>query len=217
MARTGGGPWKGVLWLIVIEIIICVIVALWINSGGFAMGADAHASKHEARIAEWAYRSWANHNKVNAADPVPVNDQTLTHGAEIYQAHCAVCHGGANYTTSPMGHDVYPGAPQFMRFVEYVHAHPQMTIHKPSAEQMQAREDHTYLVVKHGIRFTGMPAWNHTLSDQDIWTVAMFMQNMANLPPAVEQAWKQMPISPIAQPAPAPAAPAKKGKAPQKM
>lgn len=207
MAKSGGGAWKGVFWVILIEVVICVIAFLFVKTGNFSMSADAHTGKTEAKIADWAHDSWVHHHAPDMANPVPVNDQTLMAGAALYQGNCASCHGGENYTKSPLGRGVYPGAPQFMRFVEFERAHPQMKMRPRSAAQEQAGEDHRFYVIKHGIRFTGMPAWEYNMSDYDIWTVVNFMQNMGHLPPDVQQAWKQMPMSPIATPAAAPAMP----------
>jgi thiosulfate dehydrogenase len=52
-------------------------------------------------------------------------------------------------------------------------------------------EGYSFWKIKHGIRWTAMPAWQHTLSDQQIWTLALFLTRMDKLPPAPEQAWQQ--------------------------
>jgi mono/diheme cytochrome c family protein len=41
--------------------------------------------------------------------------------------------------------------------------------------------------IKHGIRWTGMPSWKWTLTDQQIWSLALFLKHMDKLPPAAEQ------------------------------
>lgn len=207
MAKSGGGAWKGVFWVILIEVVICVIAFLFVKTGNFPMGADAHTGKTEAKLADWAHDSWVNHHAPDMANPVAANDQTLMAGAALYQGNCASCHGGENYTKSPLGRGVYPGAPQFMRFVEFQHAHPQMKMRHGSPAQEQARADHSFYVIKHGIRFTGMPAWEDKMSDNDIWTLVTFMKNMGHLPPNVQQAWGHMPMSPIVIPAAAPTTP----------
>jgi len=214
MARSGGGFWKGFFVVILIEAVVAICLALVVQFGGFPMGADAHASKLEAQLGEWTHNTWVKHHSPNEADPVPVNDDTLMAGAKLYQGNCAVCHGGENYTNSPLGRGIYPGAPQFMRFVEFQQTHPKFKMPKGTPAQEQARNDHSFFVIKHGIRFTGMPAWKYNMSDTQIWEVVNFMHHMGHLPPDVEAAWKQMPISPIAPPAPA--KPAKAAKADKK-
>lgn len=46
--------------------------------------------------------------------------------------------------------------------------------------------------MKHGIRLTGMPSFGDTLSDQEIWTLALFLGHMDKLPPAVQAAWAEV-------------------------
>ena len=46
--------------------------------------------------------------------------------------------------------------------------------------------------IKHGIRWTGMPSWKGTLTDRQIWTLALFLKHMDKLPPATEQAWQNV-------------------------
>jgi mono/diheme cytochrome c family protein len=43
--------------------------------------------------------------------------------------------------------------------------------------------------IKHGIRLTGMPSFGSTLSDQEIWTLVLFLKHMDKLPPVAQQAW----------------------------
>ena len=54
--------------------------------------------------------------------------------------------------------------------------------------------------IKHGIRLTGMPSFEDSLSDQEIWTLALFLKHMDKLSPAVQQAWQQVqnwPVTPV--------------------
>jgi hypothetical protein len=50
----------------------------------------------------------------------------------------------------------------------------------------------SYWKIKHGIRLTGMPSWKESLTDQQIWTLALFLKHMDKLPFHVQQAWKQL-------------------------
>jgi thiosulfate dehydrogenase len=47
-------------------------------------------------------------------------------------------------------------------------------------------------MIKHGIRWTGMPSWKGSLTDQQIWTLALFLKYMDKLPPAAERVWQQV-------------------------
>ncbi len=53
-------------------------------------------------------------------------------------------------------------------------------------------EGYSFWKIAHGIRWTGMPSWRGTLNDEQIWTLALFLKHMDKLPPAPEQAWKNV-------------------------
>jgi hypothetical protein len=46
-------------------------------------------------------------------------------------------------------------------------------------------------VIKNGVRYTGMPAWDKALSEQDLWKVTAFLSRMSKLPPSVQEYWKK--------------------------
>ena len=50
---------------------------------------------------------------------------------------------------------------------------------------------HVYYAVRTGVRYTGMPAWNKALGDQDMWKVTAFLTHLDSLPPAVQEYWKK--------------------------
>jgi len=52
----------------------------------------------------------------------------------------------------------------------------------------------TFWKVKHGIRFTGMPGYSQTLTDAQIWTLALFLNRMDKLPPARNASGKRREI-----------------------
>ena len=37
-----------------------------------------------------------------------------------------------------------------------------------------------------------MPSWKQTLTDQQIWSLALFLKHMDKLPSAAEQAWQNV-------------------------
>jgi mono/diheme cytochrome c family protein len=41
-----------------------------------------------------------------------------------------------------------------------------------------------YWITRHGIKMTGMPAWQHRLHDDDVWAVVAFVQALPHLSPA---------------------------------
>jgi mono/diheme cytochrome c family protein len=39
-----------------------------------------------------------------------------------------------------------------------------------------------YVIIKHGIRFTGMPGWGKNFSDDQIWKLTSFLSQIGKLP-----------------------------------
>jgi mono/diheme cytochrome c family protein len=51
-------------------------------------------------------------------------------------------------------------------------------------------ENQNFYIIQHGIRWSGMPAWNQTLSDAQVWQVVTFLSNIQKLPPAALKAFE---------------------------
>ena len=51
-------------------------------------------------------------------------------------------------------------------------------------------EWHVFYTIRTGVRYTGMPAWDKTLSEPDIWKIASLLSHLEKLPPAVQDYWK---------------------------
>ena len=106
-------------------------------------------------------------------NPVPSTDENLIQGMKIYTMNCALCHGGADRGPSAFEKSFYPPPPNLI-------------LHPPDDPEW-----HTFFVIRNGIRYTGMPAWDKSLSDSDIWKVTAFLSRLEKLPPAVQDYWKK--------------------------
>ena len=127
----------------------------------------------ERELATQALNASMIRHAPHVTNPYPANDQNLIAGMRVYTMNCAVCHGALDVQPSPLEHSFYPPAPQLI--IE--------PIHDP--------EWRTYYVVRTGVRYTGMPAWNGTLSEQDMWRVTEFLSHIENLPPGAASYWHE--------------------------
>jgi thiosulfate dehydrogenase len=146
-----------------------------LRSGLIPIGADAHPLPLERWAAHMALDAALKRDAPKGANPVALTDANLIAGIQLYGTHCAVCHGTAkgDTATSPIAKGENPPPPQLAS--EGVEDDPQ---------------GFSFWKIKHGIRWTGMPAWEKTLSDQQIWTIALFLKHMDKLPPAPQQVWQ---------------------------
>lgn len=110
------------------------------------------------------------HEDMPRTVPVPTTPENLTAGAQIYRDNCAACHGLTAQNSSFAPH-MYPRAPQLW------HAHGAGNVVGVSDDP----PGETYWKVANGIRLTGMPAFDRTLSSVQMWQVSLLLAN-ANKP-----------------------------------
>ena len=108
--------------------------------------------------------------------PFQADEAGLQNGAILYVANCASCHG------TP-GHDVsyakwmFPQTPQLWK------KHRNGTVVGVSDDE----PGETYWKIANGIRLSGMPAYQHILSETEMWQVALLLKNADQpLSPAVK-------------------------------
>ena len=105
----------------------------------------------------------------------PATDALILAGAKGFIANCAVCHGSAGSDESNIAKGLYVRAPQF-------------TKHGVDDDP----EGETYWKIEHGIRFTGMPSFKGSLTEEQIWQITYFLKRgTENLPPDADAVWHQ--------------------------
>ena len=110
-------------------------------------------------------------------NPVAPTEANLMSGMKIYSNLCAGCHGDPN-GESVFGASFYPPVPQFVT-------------HPPRRPEWEL-----FWVVKNGVRYTSMPAWDAMFGkngDEQIWKAVTFLSHLESLPPAVNAEWHKKP------------------------
>jgi thiosulfate dehydrogenase len=102
----------------------------------------------------------------------------LVSGADVYQKNCTVCHGLPGQAVPPVAQGEFPKPPQLFTVDGRVSDDPAGV---------------TYWKVKNGIRLTGMPGFQSTLADQQIWQVTALVARADKLPPEALDALKPAP------------------------
>lgn len=169
---------KGVISGIALTFAVGLLVAYaLIRSGLIPANADAVPGSLETWMARTSLNATLGRLAPKDQNPVALNEQNLLKGVQLFARNCAVCHGSAKGTASasPIARGLYQKPPQLAS--DGVEDDP---------------EGETYWKVKHGIRLTGMPSFGNVLSDQDIWTLALFLRHMDKLPPSVQQTWQDV-------------------------
>jgi len=158
--------------------IIVTVLVLILGGLGFALlgffptNANVDPPHWETHLAMSASDASMERHAPRITNPLMPNDQNLIDGIKLYTMNCAGCHGTLDRKPNTFGASFYPPAPNL--------------VSNPPDDP----EWHTFFTIRTGVRYTGMPAWEKTLSTDDMWKVTMFLSHMDKLPPAVQDYWK---------------------------
>jgi cytochrome c553 len=141
-----------------------VVLAAWI--GFFNVG----ASSGHWKITEWflhfAMRSAVRTYALAVDVPEALPRHAIQPAAGHFARGCAICHGAPGEPRSPVVTRMLPQPPDLAGTV---------------GEWTDAQ---LFRIIKHGVRFTGMPAWPTQERDDEIWAMVAFLREL----PAMDEA-----------------------------
>lgn len=152
------------------------VILIVVEFGLVPANANARPSVLESWAAKTSLHATIRRQAPGEPDPLPANDENLVAGIRLYASNCVICHGGSDGKPSNVAEGLYQVPPQLA---------------KDGVEDDPA--GYTYWKVYHGIRWTGMPSFASTLTEEQIWQVALFLEHMNALPPAAEEEWRKVP------------------------
>ncbi len=156
--------WKQ--WLVHALVILAVI-----GLGGLLVAASGiipiKASSGHWTVTEWflqfSKRRSVGLHSMNAKVP-PLDDPAMVlRGAGYYQIGCYPCHGSPVHKYPEVAQNMLPRPPYLAERL---------------GEWDQAE---VFYIVKHGLKFTGMPAWPAQTRDDEVWAMVAFLQEFPNL------------------------------------
>ncbi|MGA2100882.1 MAG: cytochrome c [Candidatus Sulfotelmatobacter sp.] len=158
--------------------VILTVLVLILAGLGFAMlgffptTANREPPHWEHHLAMSAVDASMDRHAPRVSNPLTPTDQNLEDGMKLYTMNCALCHGTLDRKPSTLATSFYPPPPNLI------------------SDPPDDPEWHIFYTIRTGVRYTGMPAWDKTLADQDMWKITMFLSHMDKLPPAVQEYWK---------------------------
>jgi thiosulfate dehydrogenase len=126
----------------------------------------------EKTVAKMALRASVG-NAEDQKDPLPFDGADMLAGAKVYKENCAVCHGAAGQAHTTISKGMFPAPPELFEKGDMVADDP---------------EGVTYWKVTHGIRLSGMPGFEGTLSDTQRWQLTMLVAHAGKLSGAAQAA-----------------------------
>src|SRR5690242_3363999 len=151
---------KFLVGLILGLIVIPVGVYMYFASGGAPVATSAPPMPFEKMLARLALHARMG-KEMPKTVPIEANDAAYTAGAQIYKDHCAVCHGLPGQEPTAIAKGMFPKPPKLVEGKGVTDDSP----------------GETYWKVAGGIRMTGMPGFEKSLSSTQMWQVSLLLAN----------------------------------------
>jgi len=119
--------------------------------------------------AETAALQWTKHNITvagkNNKNPIQASAETIESGKQVFGYYCVVCHGRDGQNSGvPFAKNLSPPIPSLA-----------------SDDVQRYTDGQLKWIIENGISPSGMPASKGILSDDDMWTIVVYLRH---LPPA---------------------------------
>ncbi|WFP62172.1 c-type cytochrome [Mesorhizobium sp. WSM4904] len=140
---------------------VVILLGAWI--GFFNVGASSGHWKVTAWFLQLAMRSAVRTYALAVDAPKTLDRRGLPAAAGHFARACAICHGAPGELRSPAVLRMLPQPPDLA-----------LTVGDWTDAQL-------FRIVKHGIRFTGMPAWPARDRDDEVWAMVAFLRELPKL------------------------------------
>jgi mono/diheme cytochrome c family protein len=141
------------------------------RAGWYDIGASKPHLQAVYSLLEGGMRHSVKHHAKEVATPRLGDPGQVLRGAVLYSEHCAQCHGGPGTPPGAHGMSMQPVPGPLV----------------DASGRWKPRE--LYWITRHGIKMSGMPAWEARLDEADTWAVVAFL---VRLPGLDAQAYRSM-------------------------
>jgi mono/diheme cytochrome c family protein len=122
--------------------------------------ADKQPSRGETTLANAAKDVVIPLEAGTKKNPLPETAEVVSQGQQVFAESCALCHGGDARGQTSIGRHMDP---------------PAMDLH--SAHVQHWSDGELFWIIQNGVRLTGMPSWQSSISADDTWKLARFIHN----------------------------------------
>jgi mono/diheme cytochrome c family protein len=122
-------------------------------------------------VLETAMRHSVRLRSRDIAEPPLADERMVLRGAACFRDKCVQCHGAPGVAQGDIGKSMQP-------------------IPGPLVDALHHwRPRELYWLTRHGIKMSGMPAWEYRLTDSELWDIVAFMQRLPELNAAQYAQW----------------------------
>lgn len=154
---------KVLLTIIIVLAIQALVLVILIASGAY----NVSTTNHDDGFVNWwlargAIRSVRHHARAIKAPPLD-NPAMIQEGFKHYDDMCVQCHGAPGKERDEIAQGLWPQAPDLSRTAPHW-----------TASQI-------FWITKFGIKFSAMPAWGASHTDDTLWDITAFVQKLPQL------------------------------------
>lgn len=164
-----------VLVTIVLFILIAVLAGvIFVYSGAYNVAAtESHGGLYRWIVLTTTEQSIANYSDAYAPVDLPSDSTASWRGFIAFEDMCVQCHGAPGVDRGWIGKGVAPTPP---------------SLHEEASDMNDAE---LFWVIRHGIKFTSMPALEPTHTDDEIKELAAFVRDLPSIDSAEYAARRQ--------------------------
>ncbi len=160
--------WKPVLWTVLVLGALGALAGAAVVFGGlYNIAATAQHTQPVYSVLETTMHKSVQLRARDIVVPASLNaPESVQRGAACYRDRCAQCHGGPGVPADAIGMAMQPVPGSLIG----------------ATRAWRSRE--LYWITRHGIKMSGMPAWQYHLSEAQLWAVVAFLQQLPVLTPS---------------------------------
>src|SRR5215472_6627563 len=158
---------RNVLIAILVIVIVGACAAYLVVRNGLA--ADRAPNAVETAVARRLVRLSIPSSERALTNPNASQADAWKEGEDHFSDHCAGCHGSDGRGDSEFGQQMYPPVPNLT-----------------SADIQHFSDGELFAIIQHGVRWTGMPAFESEHTADETWNLVSFVRHLPSTPADTE-------------------------------
>lgn len=151
--------------LLVAGAIVAGAALAYIYSGLYNVAATAPHNALSRWILQTTQKNSVRAHAEEVGVPPQLSAEQAHHGIEHFANTCVACHGAPGVPRGELGKGLTPTPPDLAKAVT------------------AWSDQELFWIVKHGIKFAGMPAFGPTHSDEELWGLVAFLKRLPKMSP----------------------------------
>jgi len=146
--------------VVAVGIVVAAGAAAFVYSGVYDIAATDQHTAPLFWLLKTTMRRAIEHHAREVHVPPLANPAVIAKGRTLFVAHCSRCHGAPGVAPEAFALGLRP------------------TPANLANTGIEWQPSELYWAIKHGMKLTGMPAWEFRLADDDVWAIVAYIQRM---------------------------------------